>query len=574
VSQVREDRVRERRTALAVESDRATRELLVTMLQHQGYDVSQAATVAEACSQFEVRRYDVVLAAAGLPDGSGSMVAEVARQREAKAATVIIGAYGDGNTAHEVLSSGVDGYLIKPLNSEQLAVTVAAALRRRGEREASRERGEELRELVEAQSASARDPAFGQLLLRRLARACRLHDEETTAHMQRMSESCAAIARELGLPNDDCERLQAAAPVHDIGKVGVPDAVLFKRGELTDDERRLIQRHTEYGYDILSGSGDDLVELAATIALNHHERPDGKGYPRGLSAEEIPLPARIAAVADVFDALTHDRVHRSAYTVEEAVRMMVAGRGTQFDAKVFDAFNRVLNEIAQLHKRLPDAPLEGQESTLVNTDSTDPARALIVEDHEAVGRGLELLLRREGLEVAGTAANLVTARRLLERRKPHVVVLDVELGSENGLDLVEEAQQSGAKVLLYTGRADPQLLAAASRSRVLGVATKAASPVELVAAVRAVAKGEEYRDPRLTPTELRAHSRPRLTPREREVVTLLAQGLNGEEIAETLFIAPETVRTHLRNAMNGVGARTRAHLIAVAIAGDEIAVEA
>jgi DNA-binding NarL/FixJ family response regulator len=251
--------------------------------------------------------------------------------------------------------------------------------------------------------------------------------------------------------------------------------------------------------------------------------------------------------------------------------MMSEGRGTQFDPNVFDAFLDALNEITEISAQLPDTP---EDRTAVPRPGTaDPTRVLIVEDHEAVGRGLELLLRREGMEIAGTAFNLAGARALLERRRPDVVVLDVDLGGENGLELLDDTERAGARVLLYTGRGDSELLAAAERSSALGVATKAGPPVELVAAVRTVAAGGVYRDPRLTEVMSSPEARYRLTPREREVVTLLSQGLNGEEIAETLFLSPQTIRTHIRNAMDRVGARTRTHLIAVAVANDEITIE-
>jgi putative two-component system response regulator len=558
--------------ALVVEPDAQSREVLVTALAAQGYETAEAFSVAEARGLLDERSHAALLVALTLPDGSGAELAELARERNVGAATVIIAATGDIDTARALLGAGVDGYLVSPLKGEQVAVTIASALARRLEREHARERGEKLRELVESHVQAPVDPGFGELLLRRLARTARFRDEETAAHMQRMSESCGAIAARLGLSDADCDRLRMAALLHDVGKVGVPDAILQKPGQLSHEERRAAECHTEYGHEILSGSGDELVELAATVALNHHERPDGKGYPRGLSGEEIPLAGRIAAVADVFDALTNDRVYRPAHTIADAARIMAEGRGTQFDAAVFDAFLDVLDEITAIGRRVPDRPEDVASSRLPM--GADPTRVLIVEDHEAVGRGLELLLRREGMEVAGTAASLASARALLPRRRPHVVVLDVDLGGESGLDLLDDARRANARVLLYTGRADPELLAAAAGSHALGIATKAGSPAELVAGVRAVAAGELYRDPRLVPSQVPLASRQYdLTPREREVVSLLAEGLNGQEIAETLFLSPETVRTHVRNAMDRVGARTRAHLIAVALAGDEISLE-
>jgi putative two-component system response regulator len=556
--------------ALLVEPDSDARGLITAALTEHGYHVSCAGTIAEARVSLERRRYDAVVSALPLPDGSGAMLADTARELHPDIATVIIAENGDFDTARRILGGGVDGYLVRPLNREQAAVTVTAALQRRSERQDARRRGDELRALVNAQASNGTDPAFGELLLRRLARTARFRDEETAAHMQRMSESCAAIAKRLGFSDADCERLRAAALLHDVGKVGVPDVVLQKPGKLNADERRMIECHTEYGHEILTGSGDDLVELAATIALSHHERPDGSGYPRGLSGEEIPLVGRIAAVADVFDALTNDRIYRAAYSIGDAVQTMSEGRGTQFDPEVFDAFLDALNDITEIGARLPDAP---EDRAGEGASTAQPTRVLIVEDHEAVGRGLELLLRREGMEIAGTAFNLAGARSLLERRRPDVVVLDVDLGGENGLELIEDAHDADARVLLYTGRGDPAVLAAAERSSALGVATKAGPPVELVAAVRAVAAGEIYRDPRLTGAPSPMEPKHQLTPREQEVVKLLAQGLNGQEIAETLFLSPQTIRTHIRNAMDRVGARTRTHLIAVAVANDEITIE-
>jgi response regulator RpfG family c-di-GMP phosphodiesterase len=361
------------------------------------------------------------------------------------------------------------------------------------------QQSEHLRGMVEAATVPAEDPVFGELLLRRLARTARLRDEETAAHMQRMSRSCASIARRLGFSDSDCERVRAASLLHDVGKVGIPDAVLRKPGRLTDAERRLMEHHTRYGHEILSGSGNDLVELAATIALSHHERFDGGGYPRRLRGQEIPLPGRIAALADVFDALTNDRIYRPAFSVEEATDMMASERGSQFDPTVFDAFIDARAEIVEIGRLSPDEPAYTANSPLNETEDATPTRVVIVEDHEAIGRGLELLLRREGMEVAGTASNLADGRALLEQVHPDVLIVDVDLGVESGLQLLGNAERAGARVLLYTGRADLELLAVAAQAGVLGLATKAGSPVELIRAVKAVAAGREYRDHRLAP---------------------------------------------------------------------------
>ena len=182
-------------------------------------------------------------------------------------------------------------------------------------------------------------------MLRRLARVIEFRDLETGTHVERMSEYCALIASRLGWPAAEIDRLRVAAPMHDVGKVAVPDHVLLKRGPLTPEERRLMERHTTVGYEMLSDSSSAEIELAAEIALTHHEHFDGNGYPRGLSGSEIPIAGRVVAVADVFDALTSDRVYRPAMPVGDALQILHAGRGTHFDPKVLDAFNDALDDI-------------------------------------------------------------------------------------------------------------------------------------------------------------------------------------------------------------------------------------
>jgi HD-GYP domain-containing protein (c-di-GMP phosphodiesterase class II) len=204
-------------------------------------------------------------------------------------------------------------------------------------------------------SARARDVAELRLanegMLHRVARLIEYRDNETGEHTERMSAYCAVIARQLGWVADDAHALELAATMHDVGKVAVPDAVLLKPGPLTASERAVMERHTNVGHEMLSGSSSELIELAATIALTHHERVDGCGYPNGLAGDAIPLAGRIVAVADVFDALTSDRIYRPAMSVSEGLRIMGDGRGTQFDEHVLEAFERGLGEILAIRAR-------------------------------------------------------------------------------------------------------------------------------------------------------------------------------------------------------------------------------
>jgi HD-GYP domain-containing protein (c-di-GMP phosphodiesterase class II) len=192
-------------------------------------------------------------------------------------------------------------------------------------------------------------------MLRRLARVIDYRDLDTGSHVERMAEYCALIADRLGWNETDIDRLRAAAPMHDIGKVAVPDEILLKPGPLTAEDRRLMQRHTTVGHEMLAGSSSAEIELAAEIALTHHEHFDGGGYPRGISGSDIPLAGRIVAVADVFDALTSDRVYRPAMSVPDALEILSSGRACQFDPKVLDAFEEALEDIlsARCRNRAP-----------------------------------------------------------------------------------------------------------------------------------------------------------------------------------------------------------------------------
>ena len=178
--------------------------------------------------------------------------------------------------------------------------------------------------------------------VRRLSMAVEFRDEDTGAHIERIGRFSTLLAEQIGMEEEICARMVHAAPLHDVGKVAIPDAILLKPGKLTAQERAIVETHAEEGHRLLKGSSSAILNLAATIALSHHEKWDGSGYPRGVKGEAIPIEGRIVAIADVFDALTSDRVYRKAYMVEEAVAMMRAERGKHFDPVLLDAFLEML----------------------------------------------------------------------------------------------------------------------------------------------------------------------------------------------------------------------------------------
>ncbi len=178
--------------------------------------------------------------------------------------------------------------------------------------------------------------------VQRLSMAVEFRDEDTGAHIERIGRFSVLLAEHIGLDSDFCERLKHAAPLHDVGKVAIPDAILLKPGPLTPEERAIVETHAEEGHRLVRGSSSSILDMAATIALSHQEKWDGTGYPRGLKGEAIPIEGRIVAVADVFDALTSDRVYRKAFSVEDAIQMMREQRGRHFDPVLLDAFMEVL----------------------------------------------------------------------------------------------------------------------------------------------------------------------------------------------------------------------------------------
>jgi methanogenic corrinoid protein MtbC1 len=180
--------------------------------------------------------------------------------------------------------------------------------------------------------------------VRRLSMAVEFRDEDTGAHIERIGRFSTLLAEQIGMDAEFCERISHAAPLHDVGKVAIPDSILLKPGPLTPQERAIVETHAEEGYRLVRGSSSAILEMAATIALSHQEKWDGTGYPRGLKGETIPIEGRIVAIADVFDALTSDRVYRKAFPVDEAVKIMREQRGRHFDPVLLDAFMEVLEK--------------------------------------------------------------------------------------------------------------------------------------------------------------------------------------------------------------------------------------
>lgn len=234
------------------------------------------------------------------------------------------------------LGSGADDYLTKPLGHREVRLRVANLLRTRSLHLELREMNRTLEERVRERTADLQEARIE--ILERLALAAEYRDDDTGEHTRRVGRAAAALAGELGLAEERVRHLRRAAPLHDVGKIGIGDSILLKPGRLTAEEFEVMKTHTRIGARLLSGSRFPVLRLAESIALRHHENWDGSGYPGGVAGEAIPLGARIVAVVDVFDSLTHERVYRSAIPEAEALALVRRLSGEKFDPEVVEAF--------------------------------------------------------------------------------------------------------------------------------------------------------------------------------------------------------------------------------------------
>lgn len=346
---------------LIVDDDALTRRLLERVLCEDEYECATAADVSEARDLLCQTEFQLVLTDMTMPGDTGLDLIGYIRDHHPNVAVVMVTGHDDPDLARLALDIGAYGYVIKPFTPNEIAIAVANALRRRELEIAFRTQAVRLEQAVAQRTAELRAAledlrkADDELrwsredTINRLAMAAEFRDIGTAQHVARMSRYCGLLMDLVGEEPERSELVRVASLMHDVGKIGVPDEILFKPGPLTADEWVLMRRHTEVGHQILSGSGSPLLDTAATIALTHHERVDGNGYPNGLRGDDIPLEGRIASVADVFDAITTDRVYRPAMSLHEARSIIEQGRGTQFDAHVVDLMFDGWDAVVAIH---------------------------------------------------------------------------------------------------------------------------------------------------------------------------------------------------------------------------------
>src|SRR5918992_3050234 len=307
---------------LVVDDEEPIRRVIARLLQRNGYECETAGNAEEAMLLLKEGDFALVLTDMDMPGTSGlDLINQIAAAFE-DISTVMVTGMDDAKLASAALKIGAYGYIIKPFEPNEILINVMNALRRRALEienrshrlrleQMVRERTAELWEAIARLERAEKDLRVSrEETVQRLSIAAEFRDDETAQHIQRMSRYCALLARAAGLDSETCELIRVASLMHDVGKIGIPDNILLKPGKLSPEERTIMQQHCEIGYRILADSRSDLLKTASDIAWTHHERIDGSGYPNGLTGEEIPLDGRIAAIADVFDALTSDRVYK------------------------------------------------------------------------------------------------------------------------------------------------------------------------------------------------------------------------------------------------------------------------
>ena len=247
---------------------------------------------------------------------------------------------------YQALDVGANDFLIKPIDKIEFLARTKNMLALRKNQRFLQDRAAWLDEEVRKATAEIRERERETVL--RLSKAADSRDPETGAHIIRMANYSRIIAEQLGLSEADQQLILEAAPMHDIGKVGIPDHILLKPGKLSAEEFAIMKRHAILGYDILADSNSEMLQAGAQIALSHHEKYDGSGYPHSLVGDDIPLFARIVAVADVFDALTSERPYKMAWDVDRALAMLREGAGKHFDPKCVEAFQAALPQILEI----------------------------------------------------------------------------------------------------------------------------------------------------------------------------------------------------------------------------------
>jgi putative two-component system response regulator len=342
-------------TVVVIDDVRANLRLLESSLKAFGLrEIKTFSDSAEGLAWLQANPWDLLLLDLDMPAPNGFEILQQLENRDrGRAPVIIVTALNSLDERRRGLELGANDYICKPLDLPDLLLRVRNNLQLSLASQALQQERDQLEQRVQQRTAQLR--ASYQSVIRSLARAAGYKDNETGDHILRIGESAALIARALRMDAKWIEQLRLAAPMHDVGKIGIPDAILNKPGRLDSDERLRMNQHAQIGYDILRDEQrSPLTDLAAEIAVSHHERWDGNGYPNGLKGEEIPLSGRIVALCDVYDALRSPRSYKQAWSAERAQAYILENAGGHFDPHLVQVMSSVFAELEDLQLTMAD----------------------------------------------------------------------------------------------------------------------------------------------------------------------------------------------------------------------------
>jgi putative two-component system response regulator len=464
--------------ALIVDDDEISLEILENVLSEMGYQVERALNGKEALTKLRRDPIHLVITDWEMPEMNGLELCRAIREEDFEGYVFIImlTSRDGGQQKIDGIHGGADAFLVKPLNPEELLVSLKTAER--------------------ILSLETRD-----LAMFALAKLSESRDPETGAHIERVQSYARLLAQHLSttdrygdlIDTEFVRLIYQTSPLHDIGKVGIPDSVLLKPGKLDGQEMSVMRTHAELGAQTLEASlqrfpNVRFLQMARDIAMSHHEHWDGKGYPKGLAGEAIPLAGRIVALADVYDALTSRRVYREALSHAQAKTLILLERGAHFDPDVIDAFLAIEPQFVQIRERFRDDERQAEPELTKAAVQEQQNKVLVADDDPVVRDLLTNFLNRQGVECV-IAADGEEALELFDAQSPNLIISDWAMPGIDGLELCRRVRSrsrgSHVHFIMLTMHADEIELTKAFDAGVDDFLAKPFNSVAMMARLRA-----------------------------------------------------------------------------------------